>query len=440
MPAAALFVVPFAASLCFFCALERVLNAFLCLILWEGSRWKGVAAQQVLVCQVTLVCQLLFGVLSGVVSCVFRVLAWWALFFVAFVMLSMVHVTWEEFPVVWTSMVDFYNSDVGPWVGDVIVVPLSILNLILRAVLPLWNSVMWVGQGLVVHGVLPVVVENIGVLLSMALEVVNLCEHFAQSATVFMRPFLVCTDVACLRPEARGLNLLTPMGDLRQIVGHAVSLSRHMCQTLAVPLDVLVYPLMDINLAQGVHNLANALLHLLTVMPHVTVERCKLAGDNSFSLLMCTPDLEPVFSHLVAGVSDMGLMVDNWLNVLFAVVVSTLTGRPIATCDASVDPILPSVVSEALFADRSTVVVGLTGWLYAVTDGLTAVYVGSGTSNLQSSGAWPNPVNVAYGVAAVSYGGIGAVESEGISGQATTVGSLQVLFCGSFYLGRDLSR
>ena len=94
------------------------------------------------------------------------------------------------------------------------------------------------------------------------------------------------------------------------------------------------------------------------------------------------------------------------------------------------DPILPSVVSEALFANRSTVVVGLTGWLYAVTDGVTAVYVGSGTSNLQSSGAWPNPVNVAYGVAAVSYGGIGAVESEGISGQATTVGSLQVLFCG----------
>ena len=208
-------------SLCFFYALERVLNAFLCLILWEGSRRKGVAVQQVLVCQVTLVCQLLFGVLSGVVSCVFRVLVWWALFFVAFVMLSMVHVTWEEFPVVWTSMVDFYNSNVGPWVGDMIVVPLSILNLILRAVLPLWNSVMWIGQGLVVHGVLPVVVENIGVLLSMALEVVNLCEHFAQSATVFMWPFLVCTDVACLLPEARGLNLLTPMGDLRQIVGHA---------------------------------------------------------------------------------------------------------------------------------------------------------------------------------------------------------------------------
>ena len=212
-----------------------------------------------------------------------------------------------------------------------------------------------------------------------------------------------CEGDACLVPESRAFDLLTGMGHARQAVALSRSMIFSFCSYLSVPYDMLTYPLLDLNFALGVHNLWNAVLQLLMVVPHSTTVRCGLAVDNTFRIMMCTPDLEPVFNYLTAGVSELGLAGDNWANVNAAIVQNVLTqSQPICAEDAS--SMTPSSwYNSSLFGANRTAVVGLTQWMYAVTDGYSAIYLG-GTDPIMRVQKWPYAMDASFGVAAVTYG------------------------------------
>ncbi len=57
-------------------------------------------------------------------------------------------------------------------------------------------------------------------------------------------------------------------------------------------------------------------------------------------------------------------------------------------------------LSASLFGGNQTVIVGLGGWLMAITDGSTVTYYGEGEMCMN---AWHSPINILHGVAAVSY-------------------------------------
>jgi hypothetical protein len=91
-------------------------------------------------------------------------------------------------------------------------------------------------------------------------------------------------------------------------------MTRLICGFVDPIVDAVAYPLMDANLAGMVHNLVNAVLYFVVQLSEVTYLRCIRHGSEG--ALMCTPDLEPVYAFLSAGLNSAGYLVDNWLDVV----------------------------------------------------------------------------------------------------------------------------
>ena len=166
-------------------------------------------------------------------------------------------------------------------------------------------------------------------------------------------------------------------------------------------------------------------------LPIATWRRCR-ALDGVPGLLAvhrsvgCTPDWEPVAALAEAALARAGDVVNNWLNAAAVLVWEQLSGEE-PTCgrelrmsevvlDAaraiegleSVDALvrlqgqggIPQ--SETLQRVR---VVGLTAHLFGVSDGKSVLYRSPHDGYVLAFGAWPFPVDVRLGLAAVTYGG-----------------------------------
>ena len=348
--------------------------------------------------------------------------SWWALFTVAFLFFSTLYVTYTELPETWVAFAEIYNESVGPLVNLVVLTPLRILDLLLRALIPIWNSTVWAIKALLVQGLLPVLVKDVGTVVRMAASLVSLATHLALAFAEFFMSFQ-CDGLACLQPEKGVLDLMTSMGDVRELALLGTQLLRDFCSKLAAPLDMLTYPLTDIHLAEGVHNLVNAVFQLLVVIPRNTIVRCLEKEDNQFGVLMCTPDMAPFFHMLAAGLSSLGLAADNWLNVVFVIIETVVGGDPpqCATTDNSIIP--DTLAGNAVFVS-GTVVVGLTDWLYAVTDGVTALYMGHNDGTQTKIQAWPYSIDASLGVAAVTFAGAHDLDVSTFS-SGKTAGAMQ---------------
>lgn len=326
---------------------------------------------------------------------------WWGTVILIFFFFSFLYVTYTEYPATWIGAVRGYNQYMAPFLHRVVLVPLRLLDLFLRALIPIWNSAIWFLKTLGVQGLLPILIEQIDALVDMSVALFSLLMHLAQELARFAQSF-GCSGKLCLQPE-RGLrDFLTSMADVRDIAVHALRVGHAFCGTLAAPLDALAYPLLDLNLAEGVHNLLNAVIQLFVVVPWSTTLRCAEKEDNQFGMLMCTPDLAPTFNFLAAGIANLGLLIDNWLNVILLIVETVLGGNP-PQCAAGYTGVIPDLLAaDAVFKNGPTVLVGLTDWLYSVTDGSVAVYTGHGAQARMA--LWPFKVDPLLGVAAVTYG------------------------------------
>lgn len=122
---------------------------------------------------------------------------------------------------------------------------------------------------------------------------------------------------ACYDPGLRVYDFITPMKDARSMAVAVRSFLGGICARGASPVDIALYPLMDINSAKAVHNIANAILFTLIQIPSVTVQRCNNQGKD---LIMCLPDFEPPINMLVAGLRNLGDVLDNWIDVTSIIV------------------------------------------------------------------------------------------------------------------------
>lgn len=418
---AELFAVPFAVSLVLICTVERAVNAMMCLV-FRVSPWKQVAAQNVLVRYVDLAASVGAVFTRTLVDVGLRLLGLWILFVTGFVIFSAISVTYEEYPETWLGVLRFYNAVLGPFLSNFVVFPLQLVDLLVRALLPLWDASVWWGKAVLSQGLLPIALKEIRTLLKMATTLFGFARDLSLGIQTYSEAFR-CVGEACLVQENRVFDLLSGMGQARQLVALARELLTSFCGTLSAPADLLVFPLLDLNFAIGLHSLWNFALQITMVVPHATTVRCAMAYDNAFGAMMCIPDLEPAFNFLVAGISSMGLMVDNWVNVAFTIVQNTVTGTA-PTCDALVPVLSPSkFLGSAVFGTNFTAVVGLTQWMYAVTDGYTAIFKGSDDLGVRTQ-RWPYAMDASLGVAAVSYGPMSDLDASSITA-ARTVGSLQ---------------
>ena len=423
---------PLGASLAGFGCVALVAHAMVALTTHTSSAFKRYTAKQMLIALLVMFSSALSAGGKAAGRVVTGVLRWWLLAVATFTCFSFLYVTYTEYPSVWLGAARFYNGNVGPLLHHTVVIPLQIVDVLLQGLLPIWNAWWWFLKTLAAQGLLPILIDEIRTVLQMATTLLSLAEHLTGSLLVFVTGFL-CQGAECLHPERGVLDLLSPMGDIREFVALGVKLLRQICSTLAAPVDLLVFPLMDLNLAEGVHHLGNAAVQMLIVVPRTTVVRCALGhlGGAQFGVLMCTPDLAPPFHFLAAGLSSLGQALDNWANAAFLIVETAISTTGSVSAPAACDPAESGMLPDLVAADEvfrpgaRPVVVGLTDWLYAVTDGVTAVYMGHNDPGQAKMQVWPHEgMDVGLGVAAVTYSSVHDLDVSAFS-TGRTVGSMQ---------------
>ena len=414
------FAVPFASALVVVCIAERCLHAVLCLM-FRISPLKHMAAQGVITWLVQLGACTVLAVLRAAVSILFTLTRWWLWMLAVLAVFTTLWVTYDDYPQTWLGFVDFYNAWLGPFVASWVVVPLELADVLTRGVIPLYDGAVWWLKTLLLQGVQPTILAQLKVVLQLATALFDCVAAFATAWLSFVQSF-ECVGATCLVQETRAFDFLTAMGHFREAVALFRLLFASFCSFLSAPLDVALFPLLDLNFAEGLHNLWNAGLQAVFVVPQMAVARCQLASDDAFGLILCTPDFEPVFNYLSAGVANLGLAVDDWTNAATLIVQSVLTNTTVpCAADPTEVPLESWLGNAALFGQNFTALVGLSEWMYAVTDGYTAVYVGGPANRTQR---WPFAMDPTLGVAAVAYGGFSDVGPSTATG-SQTAGALQ---------------
>lgn len=412
MPLATDFAFPI--SLLVLVVFERVINAHVVLfarLVWTPSEkhsLKGYASTQLLGSGYSFLSTVGSGVVSsflGWISALSSYALWVA---TAFIVFAGLFVLQEHYPALLMDVVDGWNKTLGPYMYQVLFFPLQIGNIIFMSVVPVANGIVWFLQ-LLLHNVLfKSVRDNVDQFVLAGKAFADLVKHLV----VQLPPYLTTLSTPCSKPVSdlcydpavgnRTLDLITPMADARSMAASILTIFINVCGNGAGIADIVLYPLLDINLAKAVHNIVNAILFTIFQVPSITAHRCV---NNNKDLIMCLPDFEPPFNMLVAGTRNLGVMVDNWFDVASIIVVKTFGIDPRAECEQQARLLSPASYSRDIFGTNRTIVVGLTPGLYAVTDGTHIQYFNhyDGVDSMVTPNAWPIPIDVRYGVAAVTY-------------------------------------
>lgn len=413
MTAAILFAA-FGVSLVLLCATERVVHAALVLFGFgdPGDDLKELRAGLVVGSMLNFWSALASAVISFFARC--AGLAGWVLFWYAllYCVTSFWYVMYEDHPQVVVYGLNFYNRRVGPFLHGYIFLPLDLLNLLLKGVLPVYNGAVWILRGLLSKGLLPVFWDQLELLVDFGVAFLGLGKEWSVSVIEFVTEVSRCEGAACVEKPAV-LNLLSPMGSVRELAVVASRFGGAVCSVVSVPIDLILYPLVDARFAKGLHSLANAALHAVVHVPRSAVKRCEAYGKSGkhWDVLMCTPDISPIFDSAVSGVRDLGGALDNWMGVGAAMARRSLTGLP---DDCSLKTSGPDRFRSAGLLSGVQAFVGLTDWLMAASNGSHAFFWGQVTTDTAMR-PWPEPVDVRMGLAAVAFDEAGEVEVSGVT-------------------------
>ena len=345
------------------------------------------------------------GVAASTTGSLFRLIRW--IIIIVTIGLLLVYIM-EYSPITVERFITVYNEWWGRNLRVVIFEGFRLVHTLFSALLPVYNGVVYfIGQW-VVKVLISGINIDLGDFLRWVQALADFCMHMVESFMSYTSTFDSClvngTVVSsCFEPGKRMLDLITPMADVRNMAAYAVSILTFNCAVAGAPVDLMIYPLMDINLAKAVHNLVNSVLLFVIQVPVITKERCEHTNGTRLSVLMCTPDFEPAWKVLSAGLRFLGRVIDNWLNIATIILEEIITGDA-PTCEAP--PLTQDLeVDTSKFGTNATAVVGLTSSMYAITDGWSSEYVvyDKAAERLFVQPAWPFPINVAYGVAAIKY-------------------------------------
>ena len=316
------------------------------------------------------------------------------------------------------ALSDTWNRTLGPSAQVLVIWPLRVFAMLFDAVIPIWNAVIWIWKKVPSEILLRTVTWDLGTIVAAGEEVVGLSKSLAISLLGWIGSFICCDPASgdnplsffskavcnpqCLDVGNRVFDLLGPMAHVRHFVVYAAMWLKDLCACMSGPIDLITYPFMDINFAEGIHFTTNSVLFTVTHMPALTAYRCNTYGAES--LVMCIPDIQPSFQMLVTGLRSFGLFVDNWLDVLVLIVQASL-GQTLPEC-LSLPAAVADITSQAaLFGSNATVIAGMTDTMFARTDGVSVQYfsLARDWQVVLHPDAFPFPVDVSYGVAAVAH-------------------------------------
>jgi hypothetical protein len=151
------------------------------------------------------------------------------------------------------------------------------------AVVPKYTTLVWVSVRVVSEGFMMPLINGWDDMLRIFTSASKLAITTSQSLTAYS----LSTVRQCAGPEGgvvssqclgdvgiRTMDLITPMTHFRDVVAILIGwVAREICAPLAVPMDIIFAPIMDINFAKGVHNIVNAVLWTFIQIPVVGVLR-----------------------------------------------------------------------------------------------------------------------------------------------------------------------
>jgi hypothetical protein len=405
-------IATFTGALCVTLFIERVLNAIIYTLMYTfgfaDNSARGVAGMG-LIQRVIVSCISVLSRLLAVTIQTFQSLVQWSMVIVLFVFLAgALFIVFEFSGHFMVAASDTWNTALGPSAQVLLIWPLRIINYLAHALVPVWNAVIWIWKKVPNQILAQIITNDMGTLIASLQAVVAFCKASAMSIVAWVGAFVCCDEPdglcnpRCYEAGERILDLLTPMASLRQIVAYSTVWIKNLCITLSGPLDVVTYPFMDINFAKGVHLIVNAIIYTFTHLPAVTTQRCTDFG--SVSSVMCIPDFEPVFQMATSGLRYIGMMFDNWLDVIVLIVEASL-GRDTPECTSIPNLLADQSFQTTFFGANATIIAGMTPNLFARTDGWGVQYFSMSRDwqTILHPSAFPFPVDVSYGVASVAH-------------------------------------
>eukprot|EP00961_Rhodomonas_salina_P295991 3935952-Rhodomonas_salina.2 len=215
-------------------------------------------------------------------------------------------------------------------------------------------------------------------------------------------PAMGIIDTTCYNPENRVLDLVTPLLHINKMALHVMNFIPRRCAVLEQPIAIILYPLSDIEMVKSVHHFVNSILQTFVQMPILSQLRWEATGRISLAF----PDLAPMFDHFTYGCVHLGRLLDNWLDVVYYMFFTLAIPSQAVACDQVWGSWNFNVTSPVgSFGSNRTVITSLTSTMFSVTDGWNVEYHHHGRRGgvRVSHAAWPIPINVTYGVAAVAY-------------------------------------
>jgi hypothetical protein len=251
----------FATSLIILVVIERVLNATSLLLVRlifgsdDSSNLKGYAGTQLVGAGFSFGASLFASLgssISGVMSAVASYAIWMMLSFAVFALLFVVQ---EQYPSLLITMADAWNNTYGAMVYEVLFFPLQVVNLLFTSIIPIYNGVLWILKLIVHNLVIRSAIENVDNLVDIGKGVANLAQH-----TIIQVPdYVQAVIVPCSKPVTdtcydpgfgnRIFDFITPMADVRAITAATLKICISICANAAGPIDIALYPMLDINLA-----------------------------------------------------------------------------------------------------------------------------------------------------------------------------------------------
>jgi hypothetical protein len=203
--------------------------------------------------------------------------------------------------------------------------PTKLITWLNNSLLPLWNAFIWFTKKVPNQLLFETISFDLGIVLNAIEALGNLVMSLVVSLMGWIQSFICCKEgekdfcnPRCMEAGERIFDFLSPMAHIRTLFVWIIEWLRTMCAVVMGPVDLITFPLMDINFAKGLHFLLNSIIYTVFHVPALTVERCNMYKAEG--PIMCVPDFEPAFNMFTSGVRYMGLFVDNWLDILVLIV------------------------------------------------------------------------------------------------------------------------
>lgn len=406
------FIGVFTVSVLALCTTERFIHAIFRLI-WVGSPEQKTRSEQVIGAGL----QFFMHIFSGCFSLVFRFLGFFGnsliTFFVLWIFLALLYVSYEEYSVVWFSSVEFYNEYVGKFIHKEFRIFLEWINLMFRVFTPLWNTVIWFGRMFIFKGFIPIVFQNLITFFSMTVHLVGFFRHFFLEMSLFLKT--LNTDMLANPVE---MDFKPALEEISNIGISLVTITNQICGVIRIPVQIILFPFVEPYFVKGFDKFFNGVIELFIRIPMTTHYRHSLYNVQ-YPTIASTPDVESFFNYIFHSMDDFGRGFDSWvrysLNVIFNEDVCQISNN------------LESVylTNEITLQGKKTVL-GLNRDWIALTNGSIAVF--QSMNGLQRLNRFSSTVDVSFGIAAV-YTQEKSLNQDGLFGcmcTNTALGGIQV--------------